>query len=245
MSSKANIVLISGGNQGIGLAAAKRLASENTDYHVIIGSRNAANGTAAANDLSSSHGLSVSSVQLDVTDDASIAAAVSHVESEYGRLDVLINNAGVFLDGSTDLSTRDLFAKTFDANVFGSVCLTEAFLPLLRKSALPRIVFVSSSLASFALTEVQALEYHKADAKAYQSSKAAMSMLALNYAKKLEADGFKVNAMCPGLVSTKINGYVEAGETPDTGASRVVTLATLGRDGETGTYSSREGPVSW
>lgn len=146
MHSTKTTVLISGANTGIGLAVATSLA-KNHNYHTILGSRSASAGQAAASALVAD-GYSASSVQLDVSSDESITAAVDSLERDFGVLHVLINNAGVLLDrGVTSvedhkLSTRELFAQTFTTNVLGVACLTEACLPLLRKSEAPRLVFV-------------------------------------------------------------------------------------------------------
>jgi NAD(P)-dependent dehydrogenase (short-subunit alcohol dehydrogenase family) len=144
-SAKQTVALISGANTGIGLATAIQLAQGHR-YHVVIGSRNAVAGQEAAASLVAK-GLSVSSVQLDISSDESIATAVSSIDREFGALDVLINNAGVVLDYN-GLSPLELFTQTLSTNVTGTDCLTEACLPLLRKSKLPRVVFVSSLMGS-------------------------------------------------------------------------------------------------
>jgi NAD(P)-dependent dehydrogenase (short-subunit alcohol dehydrogenase family) len=246
-----SIVLISGANGGIGLATARIIASNYSDYHVIIGSRIASNGASAAEQLVS-EGLSVSSIQLNITDDASIAAAVYTIESTYGRLDVLINNAGVMLDAidadftnGKSLSTRELFKQTFDVNVTGTACLTEALLPLLKRSSLPRVVFVSSGGGSVTLASDATAIFHKVDYKAYQASKAAVNMLAARYSMLLEGVSGKVNAVCPGLVNTKLVRNNPAGTTADVGAARIVTMATLGKEGATATFSNRDGALPW
>jgi NAD(P)-dependent dehydrogenase (short-subunit alcohol dehydrogenase family) len=149
MPAAKTIALISGANQGVGRATAISLAKEH-GYHVIVGSRNLASGEKVAKDIRS-EGYTATAVQLELTSDNSIKAAVEKIENEFGVLDVLVNNAGILIDyvpgltdESKDLTTRELFTKTFNTNVIGTACLTEACLPLLQRAELPRIVFVSS-----------------------------------------------------------------------------------------------------
>lgn len=238
------IVLISGANTGIGLAVAKKLAKEQPNYHVIIGSRNEAAGVEAAKSLSS-EGASVSSAQLDLTSDESIATSVKYVESNFGRLDVLINNAGILLDTTKGLTTRQLFTQTFSTNVIGTACLTEAFLPLLRKSALPRIIFVSSRMGSITVSTDESTFFYNIDYKSYDASKAALNMLAVNYARILKDQGGMANAVCPQLIKTKLNGFMEMAQPPEVGAIRIVELATSGKGGPTATFSDKDGPIPW
>ncbi|KAJ9633231.1 uncharacterized protein PV06_00930 [Exophiala oligosperma] len=241
------VVLISGANQGIGLAAAKILAVKHK-YHVVIGSRNVAAGEAAAKTISSEGG-SASRVQLDLTSDDTIATTVKYISDTYGRLDVLINNGGVLMDvdHASHLSTRELFTRTFNTNVIGTACLTEACLPLLRKSSShPRIVFVSSTMGSLKVATDKDAMFYSMDFKAYDSSKAAFNMLALNYARMLSDVGGLVNCVCPGVVQTNLTSYnQENGHTPEVGAKRIVELATLPKGGETATFSDMNGPIPW
>ncbi|KAK4539338.1 hypothetical protein LTR36_000769 [Oleoguttula mirabilis] len=238
------ITLISGANQGIGLATATKLAADH-GHHVIVGARSAEAGAKVAASLQS-EGHSASSVQLDLGSDASIVAAAETIKQQFGRLDVLINNAGILIDGKTpDQPIRDLFTQTFATNVIGTACLTEAMLPLLRKSALPRVVFVSSRMGSLEQATNHDTPFFASDYKAYDASKAAVNMVALNYARILEDVGGRVNVACPGLVATGLTGYVSYGATPQLGAQRIVELATVGKDGPTMTFSDRDGEVAW
>lgn len=243
-------VLISGGNAGIGLAVATRLAKDH-GYHVIIGSRSLAAVEQIVAALVAG-GYSASAVQLDVTSDTSITAATSKIEREFGALDVLINNAGVLLDyipglleANKDLSTRELFDQTFSTNVIGAACLTEACVPLLRKAEVPRIVLVSSSMGSLAVSSDKTTAFYNMDYKAYDSSKAALNMLVINYARNLEENGAMVNAVCPGLVKTKLTNHHPWGTSTGVGAERIVELAIAAKGGPTATYSDREGSVPW
>ena len=249
-TTKKAIALISGANTGIGLAVATQLAKDH-GYHVIVGSRNEAAGREVASVLLAD-GFAASSVQLDLSSDKSIAAAVSWIEHEFGVLDVLINNAGILLDngrGVTEthehLSTRELFSLTFSTNVIGTACLTEACLPLLRKSDFARLVFVSSRMGSLSESTNKETLYYNIDYKSYDSSKAALNMLALNYARILDGAGALVNVACPGLVQTKLTNYHAWGTSTGVGAQRIVQLATAVKGGPTATFSDRDGSIPW
>ena len=238
------ITLISGANQGIGLATANRLAKE-YGHHVIIGSRDANAGAKVAASLRA-EGHAASNVQLDLSSDSSILVAAKIIEEKFGRLDVLINNAGILIDGKfPDQSPRDLFTQTFATNVIGTACLTEALLPLLRKSQLPRVILVSSRMGSLAQATIRDTPFFAIDYKAYDASKAALNMLALNYDRILEDVGARVNVACPGLVSTNLSKYSQHGAPPDLGAQRIVELATLDKTGPTATFSDRDGKIAW
>ena len=250
MPVRKTVALISGANTGIGLAVATQLAKDH-GYHVIVGSRKVAAGEEAVTALRAD-GYSASCVQLDVSSDESIAAATSWIEREFGVLDVLINNAGILLDhvpgvieAHKDLSVRELFSQTFSTNVIGVACLTEACLPLLRKSEVPRLVFVSSRMGSLSEATNKSTSFYSMDYKAYDSSKAALNMLALNYARILDDDGAMVNAVCPGLVKTKLTNNHPWGSSTELGAQRIVELATASKGGPTATFSDREGSVPW
>jgi NAD(P)-dependent dehydrogenase (short-subunit alcohol dehydrogenase family) len=244
------IVLISGANTGIGLAVAKKLAKDH-GYHVVVGSRNAAAGEEVAAGLVAS-GFAASSVQLDVTSDASIAAAVSWIEHQFGRLDVLINNAGILIDfcigvveENKGLSSRELYHKTFNTNIFGAGCLTEACEPLLRESNLPRVIFVSTRMASLAVSTDKTTPWYPIDYKVYDASKAALGMLAINYARILDDAGGMVNVVCPGLVKTNLTRFHPMGTDTDVGSERIVELAISKKGGPTATFSDRNGSVPW
>jgi len=241
-SAKQTVALISGANTGIGLATAIQLAQDHR-YHVVIGSRNAVAGQEVAASLLAK-GLPVSSVQLDISSDESIATVVSSIDREFGALDVLINNAGVVLDYN-GLSPRELFTQTLSTNITGTACLTEACLPLLRKSKLPRVVFVSSLMGSLSTATNKETFFYSMDFKAYDSSKAAMNMLALNYARILDDVGGMVNAVCPGVVKTKMTNYNPTGTSTEVGAQRIVELATLAEGGPSFTFSNQNGEIPW
>ncbi|MCJ1280242.1 hypothetical protein MMC21_008069 [Puttea exsequens] len=250
MPAKQTVALISGANSGIGLAVATQLTKDH-GYHVIVGSRKVAAGEKIVAALVAD-GYSASSVQLDISSDESITGATSWIEREFGVLDVLINNAGILLDRSPEdmkghkgLSIRELFDQTFGTNIIGAACLTEACLPLLRKSEAPRVVFVSSRMGSLSEATNKSTPFYSMDYKAYDSSKAALNMLALNYARILDDNGAMVNAVCPGLVKTKLTNNHPWGSSTEVGAQRIVELATASKGGPTANFFDRDGSIPW
>ena len=240
------IALITGANQGIGLAVAQSLAKKHS-YHVLIGARRPEAGEEVAKDLRDA-GHEASTIQLDLSSQSSIKDAISKIERDFGYLDVLINNAGILKDRDPALNTDtwSLFSQTMTTNVTGPATLTDGLLPLLRKAKAgpPRIVFVTSTMGSLEMSTDKSTSWYNIDYKAYDASKAAVNMLMLNYARILDGQG-KVNAVCPGLVQTALTNYHEYGHSPEIGAERIVDMATLGEDGPTATFSSRNGPVPW
>ena len=244
MASPKTFVLISGANQGIGFEITKKLATENPGYHVLMGCRSLSKGEAATASLPAN--LSVEPIELDINSDSSISKALSVVKDKYGRLDVLINNAGITAQGLPQgLSLRQRYAHVIDTNVIGAVCLTEAFIPLLETSSNPRIIFISSGMGSLIDTLDPSFPFYGLDAPDYKTSKAAMNMIMATYAVKYKDKGFKVNACCPGFNSTQLNGYSEKAGHPSNGAINACRLATAGKDGETGTFTNKEGPLPW
>ncbi|KAL9091477.1 MAG: hypothetical protein Q9165_004863 [Trypethelium subeluteriae] len=242
--SPSTIVLITGANQGIGFGASRKLAKENNGWHILMGSRDAGKGEKAAAELKQ-EGLSVEPLTIDVMDDQSIERAAKEVESKYGRIDVLINNAGIANEGRRPgWSTRQMFKELFDTNVFGHHIVTENFEPLLARSSHPRIIFVSSILASIGnLTEKQG-ESANESLPVYRSSKSALNMIMAYWSRKHEVDGWKVNSICPGWIGTNLNQYQGYG-TIESGTIHLGKMATLGKDSPTGTYSDKEGPIPW
>ncbi|KAL2831602.1 putative retinol dehydrogenase [Aspergillus pseudoustus] len=202
--------------------------------------------TEAAAALNSQGLASVTSIEIDVTSDESIAAAKASIEAKYHRLDVLINNAGIALDvkDRPKYSLREMMKRTYDVNVFGAAAVTEAFIPLLEKSDNPRIVLTSSTVGSLARTSDLTNPWATARIPAYSSSKTALNMLMVYYANILREKGFKVNASCPRHIGTDLNSYRGTG-TVDEGAANLVRLAVLDKDGETGTFSTAQGPRPW
>jgi NAD(P)-dependent dehydrogenase (short-subunit alcohol dehydrogenase family) len=242
------IALITGSNQGIGRATAEALAI-NHGFHVIITSRNVAAGEPVASSLREK-GHKATAIQLDLTSEESIKAAVAFVEKEFGGLDVLINNAGILIDVQKDLSHWELYNWTFRTNVIGPGVLTEMLIPLLRKapSGLPRIIFLTSSMGSLAYATDKSLPWYPIDYKVYDASKAAVNMLMLNFARVLEEDGGvgRVNAVCPGYVNTHLTRFDERGTSVEMGAKRIVEVAVDdGPEGVSRTFSNANGELPW
>lgn len=239
------VALVTGGNSGIGEAVAHQLAKQ-PDHHVVIAARNPEAGAKVAADLVAA-GYSASSVQLDLTSDGSITKAVQHIQDAHGKLDILVNNAGGGVDQLPGLTTRQIFTQDFDLNVTGPAILTDALLPLLTKSAAPRVVFVSSSLASITLSSDKTSPWYDPgyEAKGYASSKAALNRLVSQYSRLLSDAGGLVNAVCPGFVKTKLTGYAEGGRTPEQGAKKIVEMALVGEKGPTATFSNDDGLLPW
>ena len=241
------VILITGGNKGIGFETARRLRAEGQT--VYIGARDPERGQAAADELG------VEFVRLDVIDEESVAAAADELERREGHIDVLVNNAGIREprlpvndDGTpypfkeaADLTGSDA-TQVFDTNVFGIVRVIHAFLPLLEKSVNPVIVNVSSGMGSFAAVSDETRTEAQVRVPLYSASKAAATMLTVQYAKLLP--GMRVNAADPGYTMTDFNGG-GGNNTVTEGTDAIVELATIGADGPTGTFVAREGAVGW
>ena len=237
------IVLITGANKGIGYEVARQLAGRG--MHVLLGSRDAGRGQVAVDALKAEGLTTVEALEIDVTDQGSIDSAVESVTGNYGRVDVLINNAGIVADMmEPSEATSEALRHTFDTNFFGAIAVTQAFLPLLRKSSNPRIVNVSSGLGSLAQHSDPNWPYARFNALSYCSSKTALNAFSVLLAKELRGTGIKVNVADPGYTATDLNNN-SGHQTVAEGSEAIVTLATLGADGPTGTYIDREGVVPW
>ncbi|HXZ64333.1 MAG TPA: SDR family oxidoreductase [Streptosporangiaceae bacterium] len=254
----ASIGLITGANKGIGFATAKLLGERG--WIVLTGSRDAGRGQQAAAELRAG-GVDAQFVRLDVTDAASIAAAARWIDDTYGRLDALVNNAGIARspDAAVGFGARpsetDLanMRAVYETNVFGVVAVTNAMLPLLRRAAAARIVNVSSEVGSIGSMTDPASQLYPMASVPYPSSKAALNMITAMYAKELRDTPIKVNAANPGYCATDLNGR-SGFRAPEQGAHVSAQLATLPHDGPTGQlwgYLSSEGgeetngPLPW
>lgn len=243
------IALVTGANRGLGLETARQLARSGAS--VTIGARDPARGHAAAEALRAEDGLAVDWLELDVTSVASVRTAAGHIEQVHGRLDVLVNNAGILPEATTataDELDLDTFRQTFETNVFGAVAVIQAFLPLLRKSASGRIVNVSSTMGSLTDQSDPASPYFGTVVPAYQTSKAALNGITVSLAKRLDGTGITVNSICPGWVQTDLGGPANRAAAPRTAAdaaATVVELALIGPGGPTGTFVDRDGAVAW
>jgi len=230
-----DITLVTGGNKGIGHETARRLRQ--AGHTVVIGARDRERGRAAGADLG------VGFVQLDVTDQASVDAAVEHVRSEHGRLDVLVNNAGITgAFGPLQQTTADDARAVLETNLLGVIRVTNAFVPLLERSDNARIVNVSSGVASFQDTLTHDFFDWRVVPPVYAVSKTALNMLTLKYSRALPT--MRVNAADPGYTRTDLNGGAGAHDVTQ-GTDEIVRLATVSADGPTGTISNREGTLRW
>ncbi len=229
------ITLITGANKGLGYETARQLVA--LGHTVYAGARDPERGQAAADRLGARF------VQLDVTDQASVDAAAKTIREAEGHLDVLVNNAGVSGGAPSPAElTADRLQQVYDVNVFGLVRVTQAFLPLLEASNAPVIVNVGSSLGSTTIvTDPERLE-STLTLLDYASSKAAVIMLTVQYAKALPT--LRINVVEPGYTATDLNDH-SGPQTVEEGAEIIVRMATVTPDGPTGTYQDRHGPLPW
>ncbi|MEO7048008.1 MAG: SDR family oxidoreductase, partial [Ferruginibacter sp.] len=235
-----------GANKGIGFETAKQLAQHN--IKVLLGARNETEGKKAEEVL---RGLSldVTYVKLDISNSADIENVKGYIESKYGKLDILVNNAAVFLDSewfgnNTETVTLQTLRDTFDINYFGTVELTQALLPAIKKSEAGRIVNISSVSGSFGVHLDEAHWLYALKPYAYSASKTALNQFTVFLAHALRDTKIKVNAANPGWVKTSI-GSDQAPLTPEDGAKTGVALAILDDNGPTGTFSEAGEILPW
>ncbi|MFE4968751.1 SDR family NAD(P)-dependent oxidoreductase [Streptomyces sp. NPDC056660] len=229
------VTFITGANKGLGRETARRLAE--LGHTVIVGARDPEQGAAAADALGARF------VRIDVTDDASVTAAAADVAAHEGRIDVLINNAGISGPHDDPAGLTAVGAQAvFDVNLFGVIRTTTAFLPLLRRSAEPVIVNVSSGMGSFALTHDPARVESSVVSPLYTASKSALTMLTTQYAKAFK--DIRVNAADPGYTATDLNAH-SGPQNVTEGTDAIVRLATESSDAGTGRFIDRHGPVDW
>jgi NAD(P)-dependent dehydrogenase (short-subunit alcohol dehydrogenase family) len=241
------VALVTGANQGIGLQIAKDLAAH--DFTVLVGSRNVERGKIAANEV----GPNAHAIQLDVTDHASITAAAERVRDEFGRLDVLIQNAAISNTSRLPGQSVEEYMKTtrpsnvsidemravWETNVFGVLIVYQAMLPLLRATPGARIVNVSSGVGSLTANSDPDFAYRAIFGTVYPASKTALNALTVAMAIELAPDGIKVNAVSPGYTKTNLNGYAGP-ETVEQGAREAVRVALAGPDSPTGMFTRWE-----
>ena len=233
-------VLITGANKGLGFETARQLATRG--WTVLLGARDPERGRTAAEKLAADGG-DVRFIPLDVTDDASVDAAVQRVRDVTDHLDVLVNNAGIIGARTAPLETGPGdFLACFGVNLLGPVRVTRAFLPLLSRAELPRVVMVSSGMGSLAVTTDPDRLESTLISLVYPSSKAALNMVTTQYAKALP--DWKVNAVDPGYTATDLNDHMGL-KTVAEGARAIVAMATVGPDGPTGGFFDDQGRVPW
>jgi len=240
------IALVTGANKGIGFETAKQLAQHN--IKVLLGARNETEGKKAEAALREAS-LDVTFVKLDISNPTDIDDVRKYIESEYGVLDILINNAAVFLDGAwfgnnTETVTLQTLRDTFDINYFGTVELTQALLPAIKKSEAGRIVNISSLSGSFGVHLDKEHWLYALKPYAYSASKTALNQFTVFLANALRETNIKVNAANPGWVKTSI-GSDQAPLTPEDGAKTGVALALLDDNGPTGTFSESGEVLPW
>jgi NAD(P)-dependent dehydrogenase (short-subunit alcohol dehydrogenase family) len=244
MTADTTVALVTGANKGIGREIAALLAGRGMT--VLLGARDRGRGEEAAAALRAAGG-EVHAVALDVTDASTVRAAAERIEERFGRLDVLVNNAGIAGNRGQPPSESELASvrAVFETHYFGVILVTNAMLPLLRRSPAPRIVNVSSGLGSLAAqSDLDGPLAQVPPSAGYEPSKTALNALTVQYAKELRKDNVLVNAANPGWCATDLNNHAGY-RTPAQGAAIAVHLATLGPDGPTGGFFSDDGPVPW
>jgi NAD(P)-dependent dehydrogenase (short-subunit alcohol dehydrogenase family) len=243
------VALVTGANKGIGKEIVRKLAK--SGYTVLLGARDRARGDAAAAELRGEG--DIRPIEIDVSDAASITATAARIRSELGRLDVLVNNAGIARSATaargptaTPASAASLaeVREVFETNVFGVIAVTQAMLPLLREAPAGRIVNVSSGLGSLAAVTNPQNAYRKVGGVSYGPSKTALNAVTIAFAADLEGTRIKVNAACPGYTATDLNGH-SGPRSAEEGAREPFRLATLADDGPTGTFSNDAGSIAW
>lgn len=236
--SERKIALVTGANRGIGFQIAAQLAEK--DFTVVVAARDAEKGQAAAEKLTADF------VRIDATDSESIKRAAEIIGEKYGKLDVLVNNAAIFIDFGTPPSETDsnVLRRTFETNVFGTWETIQAFLPLLKKSSAGRIVNVSSTVGS--LAEIGKLDsiYEQIVSPAYQASKTAVNAITRLFAKELRGTNIKINSVCPGAVNSNPPYTDGAPKTVEEGARISVAFAAGGGE-ESGGFFDDDGRIAW
>jgi NAD(P)-dependent dehydrogenase (short-subunit alcohol dehydrogenase family) len=234
-----NCVLITGANKGIGFEIAKRLAK--TGFTVYLGARDIGRGEAAAAQIPGAR-----FIHLDLAQPQTIAAAATRIETEFQRLDVLVNNAAIAdpKDGPPGTADPDAIRRIFETNFFGTISVTQAMLPLLRKSKAGRIVNLSSGLGSITLNADPAWAFAPYKLLGYSASKAALNMFTVQLAWELRDTAIKVNSADPGFTATDLNQH-RGTQTLDQGAAESIRLALLPDDGPTGGFFETAGPRPW
>lgn len=237
-----SVALVTGANKGIGKETVRQLASH-ADV-IYLACRDTASGDEAKSSLNLSH-ADIRVIQLDVTDADSIQRAVAQVEQQSGKLDILINNAGVVLESKPPSeSDVDMIRATYDVNLFGVINLTQAMLPLLRKGEEKTIVNLSSELGSLTLHGYPDFPFYQVNLLAYNSSKTALNAFTVLLAKELQDEGFHINAVNPGYTATDLNAH-SGPRSVEQAAAVVVKYATQAENGPNGGFFTDGGVLPW
>jgi NAD(P)-dependent dehydrogenase (short-subunit alcohol dehydrogenase family) len=240
-STRKKIVLVTGANKGIGFEVARQLAASGCT--VLLGARDQVLGKEAADKLKRDD---VRYLAIDLDDSATIASAAQTIDADFGHLDVLVNNAGIVVqgDGWPSSSSLDAIERTFRVNFLGTVAVTQAMLPLLRKAPSATIINVSSGLGSITKSGDPAWTHVAAKFLGYAASKAALNMMTVQLAYELRDTKIKVNSVDPGYTATDLNQHRGTQTIPE-GSAEIIRLALLSDNGPTGTFSNAQGIVPW
>ena len=233
------VALVTGANKGIGYETVRQLAQKG--IFVYLGSRDRDKGRIAVQNLLAEGLHNIEAITLDVTDTASIRSAFTIIETKTKVLDILINNAGIsgHYPQSALTSGIDVFKHVFDTNLYGTIRVTQAFIDLLKKSEMPRIVNVSTAMASLTMASDLGNNSYSNRLVAYQTSKTALNMYTVNLAYELRDTLFKVNAVCPGYTQTDFTNHLGTSTVQEAG-QRIVKYALIHQDGPTGKFFSEE-----
>jgi NAD(P)-dependent dehydrogenase (short-subunit alcohol dehydrogenase family) len=242
-TGKDRIALVTGANKGIGLEIARQLGRSN--HLVLLGARDVTLGEAAAAGLRAED-IDARFIQIDLGSLATIETAAARIQADHARLDVLVNNAGIVdrADGPPSKTSIDAVRRCFDTNFFGTVAVTQALLPLLRKSSAGRIVNMSSGLGSLTRNGDPGWGFAAYKFLGYNASKAAVNMLTVQLAAELHDTGIKVNSADPGFTATDMNDHRGTQTLPE-GAAEAIRLALLPDNGPTGKFFSASGAEPW
>jgi NAD(P)-dependent dehydrogenase (short-subunit alcohol dehydrogenase family) len=246
------IILITGANSGIGYAASKIISAASPNYHVLVAGRSLPKVKAAIESLKSEADIKgkLTPLELDVTSETSIAAAAKKVEQEFGRVDVLINNAGIAQ--SSHSSYKAQINTITETNITGPLLVCEQFMPLVLKSKNPYSIFVSSGLASLGMATTPGTHFDNENWQVYRMTKSALNMIATTEHHKWASKGVKVFPMCPGLVRSNLRGTeeenVSAGGhagSADVSGETLLSIIEGKRDADVGKFIHKDGVYEW
>lgn len=241
-SSGNKVALITGANKGIGLEIARQLGRQGIT--VLVGARDEGRGQDAVKALRED-GVNAKFVLIDQTDQKTVDAAAANIERDFGKLDILVNNAAIAIDNAPPSQLdAEVLRRTYETNFFGVFAVLKTMLPLLKRSEAARIVNMSSGLGSLTQTGNPNWEFARVNLLAYNSSKTALNAMTVQFANELRGTPIKINSADPGYVATDLNNH-SGYRTVEQGAKVAVQLATLPADGPSGGYFDENGPLPW